>query len=114
MVEPQNTAVAIPVPVGPSRTWSSELWQTAGEALARAGSFAADTAQRFALVVSALMGPAIFSAYSLAAWSLAASMGWTGSFLYGNGPLSNWLVWLGIAVLVHVAADVLKRRTRQE
>jgi hypothetical protein len=60
------------------------------------------------------MGPAIFSAYALAAWSLAANMGWTGTFLYKDGPLSNWLIWLGIAILVHVAADVLKRRTRQD
>jgi hypothetical protein len=111
MSEPQNTAVA--VQVEPQRTWSNEVLQTAGGVLARAGSLAIDTAQRFGSVVSALMGPAVFSAYALAAWSLSANMGWTGSFLYSSGPLSNWLVWLGIAILVHVASDVLKRRTRQ-
>lgn len=112
MVEPRDTAIA--VRVEPVRAWSSEVLQTAGGALARAGSLAVDTAQRFASLVSALMGPAIFSAYALAAWSLAANMGWTGTFLYKDGPLSNWLIWLGIAILVHVAADVLKRRTRQD
>jgi hypothetical protein len=112
MAEPRNTAVA--VRVDPIRAWSSELLQTTGGALARAGSLAVDTAQRFASVVSALMGPAVFSAYCLAAWSLAANMGWTGSFLYKDGPLSNWLIWLGIAILVHIAADVLRRRTRQD
>lgn len=112
MLEPRNTAIA--VRVEPVRAWSSELLQTVGGALTRAGSWAVDTAQQFASLVSALMGPAIFSAYCLAAWSLAASMGWTDSFLYSSGPLSNWLVWLGIAILVHVAADVLKRRTQQD
>ncbi len=112
MVEPQDTALV--VRVEPVRAWSNTVLQTANGALSKAGFLAVDTAQRFASVVSALMGPAIFLAYSLAAWSLAANMGWTGSFLYSEGPLSNWLVWLGIAVLVHVAADVLKRRTRQE
>jgi hypothetical protein len=112
MSEPRNVAVA--VRVAPVRAWSNDVLETATTALARAGSLAGETAQRFGFVVSALMGPAVFSAYALAAWSLAANMGWTASFLYTEGPLSNWLVWLGIAILVHVAADVLKRRTRQE
>lgn len=111
MVEPRETAVAIRVE--PVRVWSSEIWQATSGVLTHAGSLAVDTAQRFALVVASLMGPAIFSAYALAAWSLAASMGWTGAFLYTEGPLSNWLIWLGIAVLVHVAASLLRRRTQQ-
>ena len=110
MVEPRETAAAIRVE--PARVWTNLISQAAGAALSRAGSLAVDTAQRFAMGVASLLGPAIFLAYALAAWSLAAGMGWTGSFLYTEGPLSNWLIWLGIAILVHLAASLLRRRTR--
>ncbi len=111
MVEPRETAAAIRVE--PVRVWSSSVLQAGSAVLTRAGSLAGETAQRFALGVASLMGPAIFLAYSVAAWSLASGMGWTGTFLYSEGPLSNWLVWLGIAILVHVAASLLRRRTQQ-
>jgi hypothetical protein len=58
------------------------------------------------------MGPAVFSAYAFAFWSLAANLGWTNSFIFTAGPLSNWLVWVGIAILTNVAASVLLRHTQ--
>ena len=111
MVEPREIAAAIRVE--PVRVWSNSIFQATSGVVTRAGALAVDTAQRFALGVASLLGPAIFLAYALAFWSLAASMGWTGSFLYTEGPLSNWLIWLGIAILVHLAASLLRRRTRQ-
>jgi hypothetical protein len=60
------------------------------------------------------MGPAVFCAYAFAFWSLAANLGWTDSFIFSTGPLSNWLVWLGIAILTNLAASVLLRRTQVE
>ena len=82
--------------------------------LSRAGAWAADFAQRFAALLSDLMGPAVFSAYALAAWSLASSFGWTSSFLFSAGPLSNWLIWLAFAILLNFAASILKRHTQNE
>jgi hypothetical protein len=81
--------------------------------LSRAGTWASSTAQEFGALVAALMGPAVFSGYALAAWSLASNFGWTSSFLFNSGPLSNWLVWLTIAILINAAASILRRRTRQ-
>jgi hypothetical protein len=98
----------------PARAWALSATQTAGDILSRAGIWAGDTAQQFGALVSALMGPAIFSAYALALWSLASNLGWTDTFMFQNGPLSNWLVWLGIAVLVNLAASILKRRSENE
>lgn len=60
------------------------------------------------------MGPAVFSAYAFAFWSLAANLGWTDTFLFASGPLSNWLVWLGIAILINLAASVLRRHTEAD
>ena len=112
MSEPRTFAIAIQTEL--VRTRSIEFFQAAGGTLGRAAGWAVNTAQDFGSLVSALMGPAVFSAYAFAFWSLAANLGWTDTFLYATGPLSNWLIWLGIAILLHVAADVLKRRTRIE
>ncbi|HEY7211617.1 MAG TPA: hypothetical protein VH477_15185 [Bryobacteraceae bacterium] len=81
--------------------------------LARTGVWASDTAQEFGALVSVLMGPAVLSAYALAVWSLASNLGWTSSFLFATGPLSNWIVWLSIAILVHLAASILRRHSAQ-
>ncbi len=112
MIEPRATAVTIqrePVPV-PAIT----LVQATMLAVRRVGTWAGDTAQQFAMLVAVLMGPAVFSAYAFAAWALGANLGWTDTFLFTSGALSNWLVWLLIAVSVNTAAAVLKRRTRVE
>jgi hypothetical protein len=60
------------------------------------------------------MGPAIFSVYAFAFWSLADNLGWTNTFVFHSGPLSNWLVWSGIAVIVSLAAGILRRHTQEE
>ncbi|MBV8808134.1 MAG: hypothetical protein JO033_05620 [Acidobacteriaceae bacterium] len=108
MPETRVTAIAI----HPERT--EAVLQSTTTVLSRAGVWAADTAQKFGALLSALMGPAIFSAYAFAVWSLAANLGWTDTFVFTAGPLSNWLVWLGIAILVNLAASVLKRHTALE
>ena len=109
MAEPQIIAVA--ERASTVNTWISSLSQAASLSLHRAGAWATRTAQTFGSVVSALMGPAIVSVYVLALWSLTADIGWTGAFMVTSGPLSNWMVWLGIAVLLHGAASILKRRS---
>jgi hypothetical protein len=88
--------------------------QSALDALGQTGKWFGDTAQKFASLLSDLMGPGIFTAYSLTAWSLASNLGWTGPFLVATGPLSNWLVWLGLAVTLNMAASILKRRTQTD
>jgi hypothetical protein len=104
MSESRSTAVAIPV--GGARNWLSGIQRSAGQV----GSWAADTAQQFGAVVSALMGPAVLSVYSFAAWSLADNLGWTDSFIFRSGAFSNWLVWLTLALLVNSASVILRRQ----
>jgi hypothetical protein len=82
--------------------------------LERIGVWAADTAQQFGAMVAALMGPAVLSVYAVAAWSLAANLGWTDTFVFKTGPLSNWMIWMGIAVLVSLAANILRKRSRTD
>ena len=109
---PEYRPTAIPLLAEPARAWTISALQTAGSALSRGVTWAGDTAQEFGALVSTLMGPAVVSVYALAAWSLASNLGWTDTFVFSRGPLSNWFVWLAIAILVNLAAGILRRRTQ--
>jgi hypothetical protein len=111
---PESRTSAIAVRTEPARTWAIGALQNTANGLSRVEIWAAETAQKFGGLLSALMGPAVFSAYAFAFWSLAANFGWTDSFVFSAGPLSNWLVWLAIAILVHVASSILKRHSQYE
>ena len=76
-----------------------------------AGQWAGDTAQKFAALLADLLGPAVFLGYAMTAWSLTTNFGWTQAFLFSAGPMSNWMVWLALTVLLNFAASVLKRHT---
>ncbi len=111
---PETRTTAVAVRTESARPWVLNTAQGVGEVLAHVGAWAGDTAQQFGALLSALMAPAVFSVYALALWSLADNLGWTSTFVFTAGPLSNWLVWLSIAILVNLAASVLKRRTQSE
>lgn len=103
------TAIAIE-----SKPEVSQVLESTGNVLHRAGKWAAETAQQFGALVSALMAPAVVSAYAFAFWSLAQDLGWTDTFVFSKGPLSNWFIWMALAVLVTLAAGILRRHTLQD
>jgi len=112
MIEPRMRAVTIEQ--APARSPVIGVAQAATLALTRVAVWAGETAQQFGMLVAILMGPAVFSAYAFAAWALAANLGWTNTFLFTSGALSNWIIWLGMAVLVNTAAAILKKHTQSE
>jgi uncharacterized membrane protein len=112
MSETRTTAVA--VRTEPERAWLAGTWDVTVDVLGRTGAWAGDTAQKFGALLAALMGPAVFSVYAFVLWSLSANLGWTDTFVFQTGPLSNWLVWMGFAILITVAAGILRRHTRTE
>jgi len=111
-VEPRSTAIAMRAEN--PRSWPTGVLQGSGLVLGRAGAWAADTAQQFGALVAVLMGPAVLSVYVFVAWSLAANLGWTDTFVFKNGPLSNWMIWMGAAVLVSLAAGILRKHSRAD
>ena len=111
---PESRTTAIAVVIEPARAWTLTALQSAGSTLSNGLTWAGDTAQKFGALVSALMGPAVVSVYALALWSLASNLGWTDTFVFSTGPLSNWMVWLAIAILVNLAAGILRRHTQSE
>lgn len=108
--EPRTAAIAIETDSGRAR--AVNLIEIGKRVAVRTGAWASETAQTFGSLVATLMGPAVFSGYALTFWSLSQNLGWTDTFVFNKGPLSNWLVWLGIAFSVHSAAHILKRHTR--
>jgi hypothetical protein len=111
---PESRTTAIALVLEPARAWTLSVLQAAGTALSSGLVWAGDTAQKFGALVSALMGPAVVSVYALTLWSLTSNLGWTDTFVFSTGPLSNWMVWLAIAILVNLAAGILRRRTQPE
>ena len=109
-----RNATAIAIDAEQDRALNAAVLHSAGTVLGRTGTWAAETAQKFGALLSALMGPAIFSAYAFAFWSLAGNLGWTDTFVFPRGPLSNWLIWLGFAILINLATTILRRHTQAE
>lgn len=98
----------------PALAWAAAFSQATLSVVSRAGTWAAGTAQEFGSAVAMLMGPAILSVYVFALWSLTADMGWTDSFPFATGPLSNWMIWMGAAVALHLASHVLNRHQNRD
>lgn len=111
-VEPRTNVVALRAEN--TRSWPILVLESSNLVLGRVGVWAADTAQQFGALVAALMGPAVLSVYAFVAWSLAANLGWTDTFVFKTGPLSNWMIWMGVAALATLAADILRRHSRSE
>jgi LPXTG-motif cell wall-anchored protein len=111
-VEPRTDVVALRAEN--TRSWPILVLEGSALVLGRAGAWAVNTAQQFGAMVAALMGPAVLSVYAFVAWSLAQNLGWTDTFVFKTGPLSNWMIWMGLAVLVSLAAGILRKRSRPE
>ena len=61
------------------------------------------------LTALAVTGPAALSAYVFACWALTANVGLTRAFPWSTGPLSNWMVWFGLALLLNLVASSSNR-----
>ncbi len=62
-----------------------------------------------ALALAALLTPATLTALALGLWKLAADLRVAGQFAIRDGLFSHWLVWLGVALLVHLIVTLLNR-----
>ena|SRR5436309_516542 len=110
----ESRTPVIAVQAQPARAWAYAGIQAVNGCLGRAGGWFSEVAQKFAALLADLMGPAVFLVYSFTLWSMAQNLGWTDTFVVSSGPLSNWLVWLGLSVLLSLASHILKRRVQTE
>jgi hypothetical protein len=65
-----------------------------------------------ASAVAALLWPAIFTAYVLGVWALAAQIRVTEAFGIPQGFFSHWQVWVAGGISLHVGAAMLNRYGR--
>lgn len=54
------------------------------------------------VIALAVAGPTALSTYAVAVWGLTADLGFSSSFPWSTGPLSNWMVWLGFALVANL------------
>ena len=64
-----------------------------------------DLRYHLALIMLVVTGPTALSAYVFAIWDLTANMGLTNSFPWSTGPLSNWMIWIGLALSLNIVAS---------
>jgi hypothetical protein len=55
-------------------------------------------------IAVAVAGPITLSIYAMAVWRLTEDLRFTNSFPWSTGPLSNWMVWLGFALVANLGA----------
>jgi len=68
--------------------------------------------RRAANIFSGLLTPVAVAAFFMACWRGAADLNWTSSFVISSGLFSHWQTWLGLALLLQIAAILLSRYAR--
>ena len=64
------------------------------------------------LIGTIFADPGALCLYALAGWSLTANLGLTHSSPWSEGPLSNWMVWLALALLLTLVSLKLHEEGR--
>jgi hypothetical protein len=65
--------------------------------------------EKFALLAAALLTPSALVAFTLAFWSVASDLHWTGDFFLTHGLFSHWQVWICTAGVLLFLARLLER-----
>ena len=67
---------------------------------------------RMAGLASSLLTPISISFASFGLWRMAADLGWAGDFVFRDGILSHWQIWIGTAAAIQYGAWRLMRYAR--
>jgi len=70
--------------------------------------------RRFATLAASVLTMVSISCASLAIWRIGTDLEWAGDFVFPNGFLSHWQVWLGVAISVQYAGWRLSRYAKRE
>ena len=65
--------------------------------------------RKAALAVGSLLTPCALVAFTMAFWSMAATLRWTGDFVISHGVLSHWEVWLTASAVLLFSGRLLSR-----
>lgn len=67
---------------------------------------------RIATLVASLLTIGSVSCASLGVWRVGGDLGWTGDFVFTQGLLSHWQVWMGAAAAIQYGAWRLTQYAR--
>jgi hypothetical protein len=67
---------------------------------------------RIAMIGANLLTLVAISCASLGLWRMGADLDWAGAFVFQNGILSHWQVWIGAALAVQYMSWRLTRYAR--
>ncbi len=67
---------------------------------------------RIAMLSASLLTLVAIGCASLGLWRMATDLDWAGDFVFRNGFLSHWQVWIGAAVGVQYASLRMARYAR--
>jgi hypothetical protein len=67
---------------------------------------------RLATLAASLLTMASISCAALGLWRVGADLDWTGGFVFSQGLLSHWQVWIGVAVAIEYLSWRLSRYAR--
>lgn len=67
---------------------------------------------RIATLAASLLTMASLGFASLGLWRVGADLDWAGQFVFANGMLSHWQVWIGAAVAIQYLSWRLSRYAR--
>lgn len=67
---------------------------------------------RIATLAASLLTMTSISCGALGLWRVGTDLEWTGGFVFSEGLLSHWQVWIGIAVAIQYISWRLSRYAR--
>ena len=74
---------------------------------------AAGKNSRIARVTAYLLTLTSISCASFGVWRIGDDLGWTGAFVFKDGAMSHWQVWIGAAIVEQYAAWQLTLHARK-
>jgi len=101
-----NSLPLLPEPI-PMRAHTEP--ETVVPTLRNLGVRARNASAAVAAPMGAMLGPFVAVAYAFAAWCLIANMRPKLGFLWPEGPFSNWMVWVAMALLLQYGSARLSR-----
>ena len=70
--------------------------------------------RRFATLAASVLTMVSISCASLAIWRIGTDLEWAGDFVFPNGFLSHWQVWLGVAIAAQCVGWRLSHYAKRE
>jgi hypothetical protein len=68
---------------------------------------------RIAMLAASLLTLVSISCASLGMWRIGTDLAWAGDFVFSDGLLSHWQVWMGVAASIQYAAWNLNRYAKK-